>query len=79
MASAEDGNAHLSRPQAGSTEPDDVVDDATDVCLLYFTVPQWSGSLLGGIKCHHYCNSVLYDRLGSADFINSQAAASGQG
>ncbi len=79
MAPAKDGNAHLSRPQAGSAEPDDAVDDAADVCLLYLTVPQWSGSLLGDIKCYHYCNSVLYDRLGSTGPVNSQAAASGQG
>ncbi len=69
MAAAEDGNAYLCRPQAGGTEPDDAVDDATDVCLLCFIISQWSGCLLAGVKCYQHRYSVLCYWMGSFDSI----------
>ena len=47
VAAAEDDDSHGCRPQNEGSKPDDAVDDATDVCLPYDDVSQWSGPLLG--------------------------------
>ena len=49
VGSAENDYHAQYRPKAATTEPDDAVDDAADVPLPQFTVPEWTGPLLGGI------------------------------
>ena len=66
MGAAEDGNPSHYRPQAAGAESDDAVDDATNVWLPQFIIPQRSGSLLGGIKCYQHCYAVFCYRLGSS-------------
>ena len=50
MDTAENCNAGCCRPQAAGSEPDDVVDDAAHVCLLYPVISQRIGSVLVDFK-----------------------------
>jgi hypothetical protein len=67
VGSAKDGNPGKSRPQTTDTEPADAVDDAVDVFLSFHTIPQWLGSLLGGVKSYQHCNAVFCYRMGGFD------------
>jgi len=70
VGAAEDGNTTHYRPQAAGTKPDDAVDDATIVCLPDLVVSQWSGSVLGDVKCYYYCYPILCYWLGGLGFNN---------
>ena len=68
VGTAEDDDVPYCRPQTTGSEPDDAVDDATDVCLSYLIISQWTGSLLGGLKCYQYCYAIFYYRVGRFGF-----------
>ena len=66
MASAEDDDLPQPGPQAAADPTDDVVDDAADVCVLFFLVPKWVGVVLGRVKPDGRCYSVFYNRFRGA-------------
>jgi hypothetical protein len=59
VAFAEDGNPCHYRPSATLTEPADAVDDAAVVWLSSYELSQWSGAILGDVKCYQYLYPVL--------------------
>ena len=64
VGAAEDDDDPYCRPETAGAEPDDAVDDANDVCLSYFILSQWVGSLLGGFDQYQNCYAVFCYRVG---------------
>jgi len=64
---AENDYDAISGREAGVDEPDDAVDDAADVWVLYPQFFQWSGGLLGGIEYHWCGDPGLHNGLGPVE------------
>jgi len=64
VAATEDGNTYHCRHQAAGTEPNDDVDDATDVWLPCFIISQRPVSFLGDFKCCENLYTILCDWVG---------------
>ena len=50
VGAAEDDGEPVHGPEADADEPDDAVDDASDVRVYHHPVPQRAGAVLGGIE-----------------------------
>ena len=64
MGTAKDGYSSDAGPTSITAKPAYALDDADNVHILKFVIPQWSGTLLGSFK--HLLNrgAILCDRVG---------------
>ena len=72
---SKDVHSPICRRQAGPDQPDDAVDDATDVDLLLLSTSQWPCPVLGGIQPDSNGYSILYYRLGKPAPIQKASAS----
>jgi len=64
VGAAEDGDTANSRRSTAGAKPNDAVDDADNVCLPLFVIPQRFGALLGNFKCYQHRYAVFCYRVG---------------
>lgn len=64
MVAAKNDDLSQSGSKTTTDSADDAMDDATDVCVLFFLFSQWAGFVLGYFKPHGGCHSVFYYRFG---------------
>ena len=71
----EDDHTHIRRSQAAADQPDDALDDAAHVHVLYVPVPERAGTVLGGLQPCRHGNSIQDRRVGGLRFGKSKETA----
>ena len=79
VAHAEDDHDAERRPQAGIDQPNDALDDAADVWILHYDLPQWSCPVLDSIQRGRGGNPGFRHRLGASPVPGLVLASQGAG
>ena len=64
VVAAKNDDLSQSGSKTTADSADDAMDDAADVCVLFFLFSQWAGFVLGYFKPLGGCHSVFYYRFG---------------